>query len=219
MSTVAPPQQEMQAAHITAWAAHGKVSETVTVGPLPRPPPPGAGFAQVAVKASSINVDDVFLLEGHPRLSVVAIASSQNVIQLLDFRNPETPLTQDISFLPTALQWESTTRLVAIGEQERRTFEFKTTDIGGAWNRLISPVHYEGYEAPAYLWLPLPASEVRLRHSLQDIFSPASRPPPHPSEVCTLRCLTHHGILSESLTSPSQALLVFLPAGPPSCFD
>ena len=104
-------------------------------------------------------VDDVFLLEGHPRLSVVAIASSQNVIQLLDFRNPETPLTQDISFLPTALQWESTTRLVAIGEQERRTFEFKTTDIGGAWNRLISPVHYEGYEAPAYLWLPLPASE------------------------------------------------------------
>ena len=103
--------------------------------------------------------DDVFLLQGHPRLSVVAIASAQNVIQLLDFRNPETPLTQDISFSPTALQWESTTRLVAIGEQERRTFEFQTTDIGGAWNRLISPVHYEGYEAPAYLWLPLPASE------------------------------------------------------------
>lgn len=104
-------------------------------------------------------VDDVFLLEGHPRLSVVAIASVQNVIQLLDFRNPDTPLTQDISFSPTALQWESSTRLVAIGEQKRRTFEFKTTDIGGAWNRLISPVHYEGYETLAYLWLPLPASE------------------------------------------------------------
>ena len=104
-------------------------------------------------------LSDVFLFEGHPRLSVVALASERNVIQLLDFRNPETPLSENIPFVPTALEWRSPTRLVVIGDRERRTFEFETTDIGGAWDRLISPVHYEGYEAPNYLWLPLPASE------------------------------------------------------------
>ena len=103
--------------------------------------------------------NDLFLLQGHPRLSVVAVASENNLIQLLDFRNPETPLSQSIAFVPTALEWRSSTRLVVIGDRERRTFEFETTDIGGAWDRLISPVHYEGYEAPNYLWLPLPASE------------------------------------------------------------
>ena len=103
--------------------------------------------------------NDLFLLQGHPRLSVVAVASENNLIQLLDFRNPETPLSQSITFVPTALEWRSSTRLVVIGDGERRTFEFETTDIGGAWDRLIRPVHYEGYEAPNYLWLPLPASE------------------------------------------------------------
>jgi phosphate transport system permease protein len=101
----------------------------------------------------------VVLLEGHPRLSVVAIATSLNTIEILDFRNPETLLTQDVGFAPTALSWESAGRVVAVGTEESRVFDFKATDIGGAWNRLIAPVHYEGYEEPDYVWLPLPASE------------------------------------------------------------
>ena len=109
--------------------------------------------------SSSYSFRMICLLQGHPRLSVVAVASENNLIQLLDFRNPETPLSQSITFVPTALEWRSSTRLVVIGDGERRTFEFETTDIGGAWDRLIRPVHYEGYEAPNYLWLPLPASE------------------------------------------------------------
>ena len=75
---------------------------------------------------------DVVLLEGHPRLSVVAIATSLNTIEILDFRNPETLLTQDVGFAPTALYWESSARVVAVGAEERRAFDFKTTDIGGA---------------------------------------------------------------------------------------
>lgn len=102
---------------------------------------------------------DVVLLEGHPRLSVVAIATSLNTIEILDFRNPETLLTQDVGFAPTALYWESSARVVAVGAEERRAFDFKTTDIGGAWSRLVTPVHYGGYEEPGYFWLPLPASE------------------------------------------------------------
>lgn len=102
---------------------------------------------------------DVALLEGHPRLSVVAIATSLNTIEILDFRNPETLLAQDVGFAPIALYWESSARVVAVGAEERRAFDFKTTDIAGAWRRLVTPVHYEGYEEPGYFWLPLPASE------------------------------------------------------------
>ena len=102
---------------------------------------------------------DVVLLEGHPRLSVVAIATSLNTIEILDFRNPETLVTQDVGFAPTALYWESSARVVAVDAEERRAFDFKTTDIGGAWSRLVTPVHYGGYEEPGYFWLPLPASE------------------------------------------------------------
>lgn len=104
-------------------------------------------------------VNEVVSLDGHPRLSVVAVAGTDQVIQLFDFRNPETPILRPIGFDPIELYWASPTQLVVVGSQERRTFEFKTTDIGGAWDRLISPVQYKGYEEPNYLWLPLPASE------------------------------------------------------------
>ena len=97
---------------------------------------------------------------GHPRLGVLALLSEPSTLTIIDFRNPQAQLTYSLSDKPSDLFWESPTRLRIIMGGRSELFEFATTDIGGAWSRLIKPVHYEGYAAPTFLWLPLPSSEA-----------------------------------------------------------
>ena len=98
-------------------------------------------------------------LRGHPRLGVVAVLSEGRTLTIVDFRNPQIQLSHNLSQDPTDLFWESSKRLRVLQGKHTELFEFTTTDIGGAWSRLIKPVHYEGYAEPSFLWLPLPSSE------------------------------------------------------------
>lgn len=97
---------------------------------------------------------------GHPRLAVLALLSEPSNLTIIDFRNPQVQLTYALSDKPSGLFWESPSLLRIITGERSELFEFATTDIGGAWSRLIKPVHYEGYTAPTFLWLPLPSSEA-----------------------------------------------------------
>lgn len=116
--------------------------------------PSSALVEQVALPLASVR------MAGHPRLAVVAVLSRPGSVTIVDFRNPEGTLTHPISDDASTLFWESSAQLNVVGESHTDLFQFTTTDIGGAWSRLINPVHYEGYAAPSYLWLPLPASEA-----------------------------------------------------------
>jgi len=53
----------MKAAYITQWCDEGKVAETITFGDIAAPTPPLKNHVVIQVKASSINVDDVALLQ------------------------------------------------------------------------------------------------------------------------------------------------------------
>lgn len=99
-------------------------------------------------------------MAGHPRLAVVAVLSLSGNVTIVDFRNPKATLSHPISDDASTLFWASPIQLHVVGDNHAEVFQFKTTDIGGAWSRLINPVHYEGYSTPGYLWLPLPASEA-----------------------------------------------------------
>jgi NADPH:quinone reductase-like Zn-dependent oxidoreductase len=49
----------MQAAHIREWCAEGTVPATISFGQIPSPSPPIKNEVLIAVKASSINIDDI----------------------------------------------------------------------------------------------------------------------------------------------------------------
>ena len=53
----------MKAAHVTEWCAPGTVPDRVALGEVPAPPAPTGAQVLVGVKAASINVDDVALLQ------------------------------------------------------------------------------------------------------------------------------------------------------------
>lgn len=99
------------------------------------------------------------LLVGHPRLPVVAIAGSDNKLQVVDFRDSDALLSIALEQPPDALVWRTTAQLDVLTDGQTSAYEFTTTDIGGAWSRLFTPIQYEGYERPSLLWLPLPAAE------------------------------------------------------------
>lgn len=122
--------------------------------PLEGDAPSSALVEQVALPLASVT------MAGHPRLAVVAVLSRPGYVTIVDFRYPDATLTHPISDDASTLFWESSAQLHVVGDNHTHLFEFTTTDIGGAWSRLIKPVHYEGYAAPSYLWLPLPASEA-----------------------------------------------------------
>ena len=58
-----PESSTMLAAHITEWCAPGTVPDTILFGAVPTPPAPKKGEVLISVKAASINVDDVALLQ------------------------------------------------------------------------------------------------------------------------------------------------------------
>lgn len=53
----------MMAAYVTAWCPVGTVPDTISFGEVPTPPAPKKNEVLVGVKAASINVDDVPLLQ------------------------------------------------------------------------------------------------------------------------------------------------------------
>ena len=53
----------MKAAYITKWCGEGTVAETIIFGEITAPGPPIKDNVLIQVKASSINVDDVALLQ------------------------------------------------------------------------------------------------------------------------------------------------------------
>lgn len=121
--------------------------------PLPGDAPSSARVEQIDISLSVVS------MAGHPRLAVAAVLSSPSTLTIVDFRNPQAQLTHRVANDASGVYWESPTELHVVAGSIAEVFQFTTTDIGGAWSRLINPVHYEGYSAPSYLWLPLPASE------------------------------------------------------------
>ena len=53
----------MKAAHITTWCAQGTVADAILFGQVPSLPPPTKTNVLITVKASSVNVDDVAILQ------------------------------------------------------------------------------------------------------------------------------------------------------------
>jgi len=53
----------MTAAYVNEWCAVGTVPDTISFGPVPAPPAPKKAEVLIGVKAASINVDDVPLLQ------------------------------------------------------------------------------------------------------------------------------------------------------------
>lgn len=104
---------------------------------------------------------DIVALAGHPRLAVVALATSLSEIQVVDFRNPDTNLRIQVDVAIDRIVWESPSLIRALTSSgDPLLFAFRATDIGGDWRRLLSPIQYEGYPSEEYLWLPLPSAQA-----------------------------------------------------------
>ena len=103
---------------------------------------------------------DIVALAGHPRLAVVAFATSLSEIQVVDFRNPNASLRIQVDVEIDTIVWVSPSLIRALTPSgDALLFVFRATDIGGDWRRLLSPIEYEGYPSEAYLWLPLPSAQ------------------------------------------------------------
>ena len=103
---------------------------------------------------------DIVALAGHPRLAVVAFATSSSEIQVVDFRNPNASLRIQVDVEIDTIVWVSPSLIRALTPSgDALLFVFRATDIGGDWRRLLSPIEYEGYPSEAYLWLPLPSAQ------------------------------------------------------------
>lgn len=59
----AAPAETMLAAYVTEWCAIGTVPDKISFGQVPAPPAPKKSEVLVGIKAASINVDDVPLLQ------------------------------------------------------------------------------------------------------------------------------------------------------------
>ncbi len=103
---------------------------------------------------------DIVALAGHPRLAVVAFATSSSEIQVVDFRNPNASLRIQVDVEIDTIVWVSPSLIRALTPSgDALLFVFRATDIGGDWRRLLSPIEYEGYPSEEYLWLPLPSAQ------------------------------------------------------------
>ncbi|MDA8662252.1 ABC transporter permease subunit [Luminiphilus sp.] len=103
---------------------------------------------------------DIVALAGHPRLAVVAFATSLSEIQVVDFRNPNASLRIQVDVEIDTIVWVSPSLIRALTPSgDALLFVFRATDIGGDWRRLLSPIEYEGYPSEEYLWLPLPSAQ------------------------------------------------------------
>jgi len=103
---------------------------------------------------------DIVVLAGHPRLAVVAFATSSSEIQVVDFRNPNASLRIQVDVEIDTIVWVSPSLIRALTPSgDALLFVFRATDIGGDWRRLLSPIEYEGYPSEEYLWLPLPSAQ------------------------------------------------------------
>ncbi|MDB2377488.1 ABC transporter permease subunit [Luminiphilus sp.] len=103
---------------------------------------------------------DIVALAGHPRLAVVAFATSLSEIQVVDFRNPNASLRIQVDVEIDTIVWVSPSLIRALTPSgDALLFVFRATDIGGDWRRLVSPIEYEGYPSEEYLWLPLPSAQ------------------------------------------------------------
>lgn len=103
---------------------------------------------------------DIVALAGHPRLAVVAFATSLSEIQVVDFRNPNASLRIQVDVEIDTIVWVSPSLIRALTPSgDALLFVFRATDIGGDWRRLESPIEYEGYPSEEYLWLPLPSAQ------------------------------------------------------------
>ena len=103
---------------------------------------------------------DIVALAGHPRLAVVAFATSLSEIQVVDFRNPNASLRIQVDVEIDTIVWVSPSLIRALTPSgDALLFVFRATDIGGDWRRLLSPIEYEGYPSEGYLWLPLPSAQ------------------------------------------------------------
>ena len=103
---------------------------------------------------------DIVALAGHPRLAVVAFATSSSEIQVVDFRNPNASLRIQVDVEIDTIVWVSPSLIRALTPSgDALLFVFRATDIGGNWRRLLSPIEYEGYPSEEYLWLPLPSAQ------------------------------------------------------------
>ncbi|MDB2313551.1 ABC transporter permease subunit [Luminiphilus sp.] len=103
---------------------------------------------------------DIVALAGHPRLAVVAFATSLSEIQVVDFRNPNASLRIQVDVEIDTVVWVSPSLIRALTPSgDALLFVFRATDIGGDWRRLLSPIEYEGYPSEEYLWLPLPSAQ------------------------------------------------------------
>jgi phosphate transport system permease protein len=103
---------------------------------------------------------DIVALAGHPRLAVVAFATSSSEIQVVDFRNPNASLRIQVDVEIDTIVWVSPSLIRALTPSgDALMFVFRATDIGGDWRRLLSPIEYEGYPSEEYLWLPLPSAQ------------------------------------------------------------
>ena len=113
-------------------------------------------------RVKTVTVDsDIVALAGHPRLAVVAFATSASEIGVVDFRNPDAKLRMQVDVEIDTIAWVSPSRIRALTPSgDALLFVFRATDIGGDWRRLLSPIQYEGYSSQEYLWLPLPSAQA-----------------------------------------------------------
>ena len=113
-------------------------------------------------RVKTVLVDsDIVALAGHPRLAVVALATSLSEIQVVDFRNPDATLRIQVDVEMDTIAWVSPSLIRALTPSgDAVLFVFRATDIGGDWRRLFSPTQYEGYPSEEYLWLPLPSAQA-----------------------------------------------------------